>query len=36
VIEHGYTNLPAADLEAIAVYLKSLEAIDNDVRHQDG
>jgi mono/diheme cytochrome c family protein len=36
VIEHGYTNLPAADLEAIAVYLKSLEAIDNDVRRQDG
>jgi len=32
VIEHGYTNLPSSDLEAIATYLKSVPAIDNDVR----
>ena len=29
VIEHGYANLPASDLEAIAVYLKSVPAIEN-------
>ena len=29
VIEHGYTHLPAADLEAIAIYLKSVPAIEN-------
>jgi hypothetical protein len=34
VIEHGYTNLPASDLEAIATYLKSLPAIENDVRQK--
>jgi mono/diheme cytochrome c family protein len=34
VIEHGYTNLPASDLEAIAVYLKSIPAIENDVRRE--
>jgi mono/diheme cytochrome c family protein len=31
VIEHGYSNLPAEDLEAIAIYLKSIPAIENDV-----
>jgi mono/diheme cytochrome c family protein len=34
VIEHGYTNLPKRDLEAIAVYLKSVPAIENDVRRK--
>jgi len=34
VIEHGYTNLPARDLEAIATYLKSIPAIENDVRRE--
>jgi mono/diheme cytochrome c family protein len=29
VIEHGYTHLPAADLEAIAIYLKTVPAIEN-------
>ena len=32
VIEHGYANLPAVDLEAIALYLKSVEPIENRVR----
>lgn len=32
VIEHGYSALPAADLEAIATYLKSIPAIENDLR----
>ncbi len=32
VIEHGYANLPASDLEAIATYLKTIPAIENDVR----
>jgi hypothetical protein len=31
VIEHGYSNLPAEDLRAIAVYLKSVPAIENEV-----
>lgn len=34
VIEHGYANLPASDLEAIAIYLKSIPAIENDVRRE--
>jgi hypothetical protein len=34
VIEHGYTNLPSSDLEAIATYLKSVPAIENDVRQK--
>jgi len=32
VIEHGYTNLPASDLKAIATYLKSIAVIENEVR----
>jgi len=32
VIEHGYTNLPRSDLEAIATYLKSIPAIENELR----
>lgn len=32
VIEHGYSNLPSSDLEAIAIYLKSIPAIENEVR----
>jgi mono/diheme cytochrome c family protein len=32
VIEHGYQHVPRADLEAIAVYLESLPAVDNEVR----
>lgn len=32
VIEHGYTNLPASDLEAIAIYLRSIPVIENEVR----
>lgn len=32
VIEHGYTNLPASDLEAIASYLKSIPPIENELR----
>lgn len=32
VIEHGYGHLPASDLEAIAVYLKALPPIENDLR----
>lgn len=35
VIEHGYTELPASDLEAIAVYLKSLAPIENALDHDD-
>jgi len=35
VIEHGYTNLPKSDLQAIAIYLKSIPAIENDLRHAD-
>ena len=31
VIEHGYTNSPAEDLKAIAVYLKSIPAIENEI-----
>ena len=31
VIEHGYTNLPKSDLEAIATYLKSIPAIENEL-----
>jgi mono/diheme cytochrome c family protein len=34
VIEHGYTNLPSTDLEAIATYFKSVPAIENDVRQK--
>ena len=34
VIEHGYANLPGSDLEAIATYLKSIPAIENDVRRE--
>jgi mono/diheme cytochrome c family protein len=34
VIEHGYANLSAVDLEAIAIYLKSIPAIENDVRRE--
>lgn len=34
VIEHGYTNLPKSDLEAIATYLKSIPAIENDLRRE--
>jgi mono/diheme cytochrome c family protein len=34
VIEHGYTNLPKSDLEAIAIYLKSIPAIENDLRRE--
>lgn len=32
VIEHGYSNLSAGDLAAIATYLKSIPAIENDLR----
>ena len=32
VIEHGYANLPADDLEAIATYLATVPAIENEVR----
>jgi len=32
VIEHGYSNLPQSELKAIAIYLKSLAPIENDVR----
>ena len=32
VIEHGYVNLTDEDLEAIAVYLRSLPPIDNEVK----
>ncbi len=32
VIEHGYSELPRADLEAIAAYLLALDPIENDVR----
>lgn len=32
VIEHGYANLPAEDLEAIATYLATVPAIENEVR----
>lgn len=32
VIEHGYSNLPGEDLRAIAVYLRSLPPIENDVK----
>lgn len=32
VIKHGYANLPQADRQAIAVYLKSLPAISNRVK----
>ncbi len=34
VIEHGYSNLPKRDLEAIAVYLKSIDPIENDLREK--
>jgi hypothetical protein len=34
VIEHGYTNLPKSDLEAIATYLKSIPGIENDVKRK--
>ena len=34
VIEHGYSNLPHSDLEAIAVYLKSIPAIDHELRKE--
>ena len=34
VIEHGYSNLPRSDLEAIAVYLKSIPAIDHELRKE--
>jgi mono/diheme cytochrome c family protein len=32
VIEHGYSHLPASELKAIAEYLRSLPAIENQVR----
>ena len=32
VIEHGYANLPAEDLEAIAAYLATVPAIENEVK----
>ena len=32
VIEHGYANLPSEDLQAIALYLKSVPAIENRVK----
>lgn len=32
VIEHGYANLPASDLEAMAVYLRTVPAIENHVK----
>lgn len=35
VIEHGYKYLTAADLEAIAVYLKSLKPIQNKVSKKE-
>jgi mono/diheme cytochrome c family protein len=34
VIEHGYANLPATDLKAMAVYLQSIPAIENDLRSE--
>ena len=36
VIEHGYANLPAEDLRAIARYMRSLPAIRNEVRGAGG
>ncbi len=36
VIQHGFANLPAADREAIARYLKSVPAIENEVKGQEG
>ena len=36
VIEHGYANLPREDLQAIAVYLRSIPAIENEVKGGDG
>ena len=35
VIEHGYAELPASDLEAIAAYLETLPAIENRVKAPD-
>jgi hypothetical protein len=32
VIEHGYANLPASDLEAMAAYLGTVPAIENRVK----
>jgi len=32
VIEHGYAELPTSDVEAIAVYLRSVPAIENSVK----
>ncbi|MGI9431790.1 MAG: cytochrome C [Myxococcota bacterium] len=34
VIEHGYANLPAEDLEAIAGYLSTLTPIENEVKSE--
>jgi hypothetical protein len=34
VIEHGYAYLPASDLEAIAIYLKSIPALENELRQE--
>ncbi len=34
VIEHGYSKLPEAELRAIAVYLRSIPAIENSVTDQ--
>lgn len=34
VIEHGYAHLPTDDLDAIAIYLKSIQPIENRVRAQ--
>jgi mono/diheme cytochrome c family protein len=36
VIEHGYANLPVEDLRAMAAYLKSIPAIENEVKGGDG
>lgn len=35
LIEHGYADLPRADREAIAIYLKSLPPIDHSVKIAD-
>ena len=34
VIEHGYANLPSEDLEAIVSYMRSIPAIENQLRRE--
>ncbi len=35
VIEHGYSRLPESDLQAIAEYLRTIPAIENEVKGRD-